>query len=476
VEKKKFIITAIVIIVSITMTVAFQVYWNIKNYQENKRQLISELQSVLDQSIDEYFNTTADRNIELLKQDRGVRNILPDSIVNGNILVSDSKRFRENNKGLVFITETTDSVYQSSNGSFVKQIRISDSDIDSVDLTEIRNMASRIIVTISEDKIDIDRLDSIFTRQLEKRSIPLSYTITQEEKNAHWFEERNQSSKHDKIIKASSSFLTGGSIEVKYEDLTYNTLKRSFAGISISVLITLFIAISLLYLYQTIKDQKELALIKNDLINNITHELKTPIATAMTAMEGIRNFNKTKDPAKTEKYLDVSSMQLNKLSEMVEKLLETATLDNNALTLKKERIDVASLFEKLKSRFGLVSDKKIEFQIDDDVFMEIDAFHFENAIANLIDNAIKYGGDKIIVSATQESGLCKMKVVDNGGNIDANQAKKVFDKFYRVSTGNVHDVKGFGIGLYYTKKVVEQHEGEINLETGNSNTTFKIQV
>jgi signal transduction histidine kinase len=234
----------------------------------------------------------------------------------------------------------------------------------------------------------------------------------------------------------------------------------------------------LFYLLKIINKQKELAEIKNDLISNITHEFKTPITTVSAALEAIETFNAIDDKEKTKKYLSISSLQLKKLHLMVEKLLETATLDSENLLLKKEEIDVVELVKNvsLKNELNL-EQKNISFNSFKDKFtVTLDPFHFENAISNLIDNAIKYGGNKIELHLNLVLNNLEITIADNGNSIDKSQRDKIFDKFYRIPKGNTHDVKGFGIGLYYTKKIIEKHGGEIHLIPNSTNTIFKITL
>ena len=232
------------------------------------------------------------------------------------------------------------------------------------------------------------------------------------------------------------------------------------------------------YLLKIINQQKELAIVKNDLISNITHEFKTPIATVSTAIEAIENFNVLDDKEKTKKYLAMSSIQLKKLHLMVEKLLETATLDSEQLILKKENIDIVEIIEKQVTKHQLITkDKEILFSSNiKPIYLNIDIFHFENVLSNLVDNAIKYGGNKIEININSILNSVEISVADNGQGIDKNLQDRIFDKFYRIPKGNTHDVKGFGIGLYYSKKIIEKHNGLLNLEATKTNTIFKITM
>lgn len=244
------------------------------------------------------------------------------------------------------------------------------------------------------------------------------------------------------------------------------------------MVLSLAVIASLFYLLQIINRQKELAEIKNDLISNITHEFKTPITTVSTAIEAIDNFNIIEDKEKTKRYLSISSLQLKKLHQMVEKLLETATLDSEKLLLKKEAINLIDLVEKTAKKYQpLAKNKEISFSSSSNDFtLEIDTFHFENAISNLIDNAIKYGGERIEINVNIVLNTIEISVADNGKGIEKSQQERIFDKFYRVPKGNTHDVKGFGIGLYYTQKIIEKHGGNIHLISNAKHTIFKINI
>ena len=232
------------------------------------------------------------------------------------------------------------------------------------------------------------------------------------------------------------------------------------------------------YLVKIIKQQKELANIKNDLISNITHEFKTPIATISTAIEAIENFNVLDDKEKTKKYLSMSSIQLKKLHQMVEKLLETATLDSEQLYLKKEPIDTVELIKKIVAKHQLLcASKEISFQSNSEtILMNVDGFHFENVISNLIDNAVKYGGNSIEIELNTDKKGTEISISDNGEGVEKAHQEKIFEQFYRVPKGNTHDVKGFGIGLYYCKKIIEKHQGMIGVNSTKNQTIFKIQL
>ena len=343
-------------------------------------------------------------------------------------------------------------------------------------LNAIERFTSKIIFSIIRDTLDLPKLTKHLDTEFERSGIALDYRL-------HFTELNSDSLARDSIAKeivlpykvgSRSTFLPAGKSLDLYFDTSYLTLfKRGLVEELSSLLFLGILAFAFYYLYQTIKNQKEIAEIKQDLIANITHEFKTPIATTLTAIEGIQQFNPTNDPEKTDRYLDISKVQLQKLDQMVEKLLETAALDSDQLVLKKERIDPAPVLNQLVQKFQTLAPEK-EFTLllpPACSPIEADPFHFEQVISNLLDNAVKYGGSRIQLALEQGEGH-QIRVEDNGGSFRPEQEKLIFDQFYRIPKGNLHDVKGFGIGLYYVKKIMEKHGGRVALHSNSQSTCF----
>jgi two-component system phosphate regulon sensor histidine kinase PhoR len=346
-------------------------------------------------------------------------------------------------------------------------------------LSKIKTLTNQIIISITRDTLDFQKLNDYLSEELKRQQINIDYSLLHYNKDSVVGGFNQQKAKElDFATVSKSTFLPQNQrIKIFFENSALIVLKRGFADMIISLLFIIVIAGSLWYLYKIIKSQKELAEIKNDLINNITHEFKTPIATVSAALEGIENFNATNDPIKTKKYLDISNLQLSKLTNMVEKLLETATLDSEHLLLQWEHVDPEKMLSTLLDKFrSLAAGKDISLEIMTATKnFQADPFHFENAISNLLDNAIKYGGDTIKITLTQDTHTI-ITVSDNGGHIHADQKDRVFDKFYRIPKGNLHDVKGFGIGLYYSQKIIEKHGGNIHLTIQPKDTRFTVTL
>lgn len=237
-----------------------------------------------------------------------------------------------------------------------------------------------------------------------------------------------------------------------------------------SVLLLVLTTSCFLFMLSTILRQKKLSEIKNDFINNMTHELKTPIATVSAAVEAMQHFGALNDPQKTSKYLSISRNELQRLSDLVEKVLNMAVEEKKEMVLNPEWIKPSDLIGEIISNQQLKATKPVQFELDKQAGEEairLDRFHFTNAINNLIDNAINYSGEAVTIriSSNKQDRIWRLSVKDNGIGIPRVYQDAIFDRFFRVPTGNLHPVKGFGLGLSYVRQVVEKHGGQIEVSS-----------
>jgi two-component system phosphate regulon sensor histidine kinase PhoR len=513
---------------TIVVTIAIQFYWNYKNYEQNKQHVLNEIQITLDNTIEVYYADLSKQNFfAIVKSEDDTKSEVGNKKEIWKEILSPRKKKAKNNVNITSISVDLDTHdFKKSNTIFVDSIfkdarknfklkftdsipkgysgtrKITQFSKDakrgihlerSGDLSKVKVFKGRkatdslklikgiqtIFIAMHNDSIDYKHLDSILAKELDKKGISSHYYFKHFINDTLLFDNNNKQLNASLEIEAKSTyFKPNEKLQLIYSNPTYETLKRSSTGILLSLLLALAVISSLFYLLRIINQQKELAEIKNDLISNITHEFKTPITTISTAIEAIENFNMLDDKEKTKKYLSISSNQLKKLHQMVEKLLETATLDSENLMLKKEPINLIDLIEKTTQKHQqITNDKRILFSTNiSEINIEVDPFHFENAISNLIDNAIKYGGDNIEININSVLNNLGISIADDGKGIDKNQQEKIFEKFYRVPKGNTHDVKGFGIGLYYTKKIIEKHNGNVSLSSNPKQTVFKITL
>lgn len=235
------------------------------------------------------------------------------------------------------------------------------------------------------------------------------------------------------------------------------------------------------YALFTIIREKKISEIRNDFIGNMTHELKTPISTIGLSSEMISKLVARGEHEKVERYASVIRAENKRLEAQVEQVLQIARLEKSGIRLNKESVSLHSIITETAESFELIAQQQngsiqVDLKADTDMITG-DKVHITQVLSNLLDNALKYneGEPKVTVSTiNQEDGIV-IEVADNGIGFGQDQAKKIFDKFYRVPKGNVHDVKGFGLGLYYVRILVEQHGGTINCESVmGSGSVFRI--
>lgn len=248
----------------------------------------------------------------------------------------------------------------------------------------------------------------------------------------------------------------------------FNNLWVMFASSAFFILILIG---SFYYTISTIIRQKKLSDIKNDFINNMTHELKTPISTISLACEALNDPDLNKNPNTAANYTRMIGEENKRLAALVENVLRSALLDQSEFEIHVDKIDMHELIQKvIRSSQVHFDRKKVKLKLALNAtssIIEGDKVHITNTIYNLIDNALKYTPElpEITIETKNQSGAFWLSVSDNGIGISKEQHKRIFDKLYRVPTGNIHNVKGFGLGLSYVKTIVEKHHGQVRLES-----------
>lgn len=249
-------------------------------------------------------------------------------------------------------------------------------------------------------------------------------------------------------------------------------------------LVVIFVLIFFGFTMTVILKQKRLSEVKTDFINNMTHELKTPISTISLSSEMILRTDCATNPEKIQKYAGIIFKENKRLENQVERVLNVAKLDKEEVVLKKESVNIHELLEEVKDNFEFNQNEKggtIHLQLLAQKYeINADPVHIANVLFNLIDNAIKYCvvTPAIQISTRNEKrGMLTIEIEDNGIGMKREDVKMIFDKFFRVPTGNLHNVKGFGLGLYYVKMIVDQHKGTISVKsTVGKGTTFTLSL
>lgn len=268
-------------------------------------------------------------------------------------------------------------------------------------------------------------------------------------------------------------------------DINKLALKSLFWRIVVSSLFALIIVAAFYLTVRTMLRQKKLAEIKNDFINNMTHEFKTPIATISLAVDAMRNEKVIQDREKMGYFSSIIKEENQRMNRQVETILKASQLEKQETDLNLKPVHVHEVIHDVVDNFALQlqeKEGKVELQLNAQTdLINADEVHFSNMVNNLVDNAVKYSKENtppVIRLSTQSNGKhFTIRIEDNGIGMNKDTVKRIFEKFYRAHTGNVHNVKGFGLGLSYVKTMVEAHDGDIKAEsTLGKGSTFTIDL
>jgi len=361
--------------------------------------------------------------------------------------------------------------------------------IHSVDQYEKLNKKSQLITIVLDEiitgpkkirkRIEIKTLDSLLQEEFSNRGIHINYGFgifnSEDDKPVMLHQVSNMEDLKKSKLKATMfpNDIIGNAnyLMVNFPDEKQFLFKQIWLTLTSSGVLILVIIGCFAYAILTIIKQKKLSEIKNDFINNITHEFKTPISTVSLACEALGEKEINQDPKSYNRYLKVIRDENSRLAKQVEKVLQIATMDKKDYKLRFERVDINRIISGAIKNFELQVKKdggKINTFLDLNLpLVLVDEEHLANVVHNLLDNACKYSPDipDISITTKTQNRDVIISIEDHGIGMSKDQMKKIFDKFYRVPTGNVHDVKGFGLGLNYVKKMVEAHNGQIEVKS-----------
>lgn len=259
--------------------------------------------------------------------------------------------------------------------------------------------------------------------------------------------------------------------------LTRHILSQMMGVIITVFLLLLAFSFAFWYLFRTVSEMRTLEEMKDDFVSNMTHELKTPVAIAYSANDALLNYDTANDPQKKVTYLNIANKQLKRLGELVENILAMSMERRKTMKLKPETVLLRPFVEEIAIAQRMRGEKGITISItvDEGVSIKADRTHLSNILNNLIDNAIKYSGDSVAITISGNEK--EISVADNGIGIPAKSIPYLFNKFYRVPHGNRQDVRGYGIGLYYVKSILDKMGWDIDVRSKErEGSVFTIKI
>ena len=329
-----------------------------------------------------------------------------------------------------------------------------------------------------DDYVDYHTLDTLLANELKCMDINSRYYYGVYSKYNGKFVLGKFDNQENKLIESQyqfslSSIYKPGNyfLSIFFTNKTHILLHRMELWVFLSILFLIILVISFVFVIFTILHQKKISEIKTDFINNMTHELKTPIATSSLAAEMIQRPEVIGSPARIKKYASIILDENNRLQSQVEQVLQVAILESGNRQFKIKKTNVHELLDVVISSLELrIKEENIKFELIKDApipFIMSDKVHLLNVFYNLIDNAFKYTSNnkEISINTWNENNSIVISVKDNGIGISKEHQQNIFKNLYRVPTGNIHEVRGFGLGLYYVKTIVDQFGGRIELKS-----------
>ncbi|NLR81099.1 sensor histidine kinase [Chitinophaga eiseniae] len=475
--------TAFLIALSILLITAFQGYWLSKNYREEQKLFTSRTNILFRETIFRLQATKLklDSTFSIHITDRegvmGISSVLHERFRDSGIAIARAK------PGM-FVTVKAD----DQSAEPLKTMNPPIQETYNVQYARAQNAPSvRVFdfltgVDSLRDSITINEVIDRYAKALQREKIDAGFTVTTVPiDTTHRFFGTFPDDLENNIV--TVGFTKPISYQVNFENNSWYLLRRISQPILISVLLLGITIFSFLLLYRNLKQQRKLAQLKNDFISNMTHELKTPIATVNVAIEALRSFDVLDDRKTTNEYLDISAHEMQRLSLLVDKVLKLSMFENREIGLNKEQFDIRELARSVMSSMKLQFEKQravTTLQTTGNNFIVMaDKLHLTSVLYNLLDNALKYSSKEpnILIHIIDHKQYLEIRVADNGIGIAKEYKSKIFEKFFRIPNGNRHNTKGYGLGLSYVSHIVQRHMGFIEVESElDKGSTFSVKI
>lgn len=488
-QGKKNIFTLLLMSCSIGLLILLQAFWLKNSYEKAFYDFRRESSMLFKTTVLALRDSMFLTNVEQLPGD-SIENVFTTrarisapmhSVVAGK--VDTVKKFidihEETSKVQIFISDSANILQEDFVGPLSTKIQ-------SIQYAREPGMKKSFIIRMGPDTLNIDTLSVHYRKALARENIEASFEIKRK-----FLSER---------IKRHLPMLPGDDAtpEPHFEDahifsdtmlcepVPINPVSRYqasltgvrgiiFQQISPQVLFALFLTLvtsaSFIFMYRNIRAQQRLMELKNEFISNVTHELKTPVATVSVALEALKNFNAIENPKLTQEYLDIALRELSRLSTMTDKILSTSIYESRGVTFEPEEVDLDQTIEQMLTSMKIVFEKRgaaVQYsRRGGDFKLTGSALHLTNVLYNLVDNALKYSSDspQIDIDLNDDGKKIQLTVKDNGVGIPPAYQQKIFEKFFRVPSGDVHNIKGYGLGLSYVASVVKSHHGVIDVKS-----------
>jgi len=457
-KNKKNWVTLILIISSIVLLIGLQVVWLQSLYKDVKRDLRRETSILFSTTVMAMQDSILEKNIKPLSGDstgesfESIHARRDTSRVRGHHV---EIRMAPRDETIYFGTTRPDSLKK-----FLRPL-----------MMKFRSHRKQrgFVIQGKLDSLNPDAIKRKLEATLAEAGLPLSFKIERTDSRPSGRENNST------IVTEPFLFF--------HEKESFFIWKKLLPQLLFSAFLTSLTLAAFYLMYRNILSNQRLLEIKNDFIGNMTHELKTPITTVSVALESLKNFSALDNPQRTKEYIEMAQQELNRLSILTDKVLKTAIFESNGLAFHSEKVDLEKIVNRVIDSMRLVFEKrqvKINFLREGAIFyVNGDEDHLTNVVYNLLDNALKYSPEIPVIEVALKSTDDKIifSVRDQGLGVSTVHQKRIFEKFYRVPTGDVVNTKGYGLGLSYVQNVVRLHQGNVAIESAlGEGSTFIITL
>lgn len=476
----KSLLPVLLMAASLFLLLILQFLWLSKSFNDARQGVRRELGNMFERSVRHVQDSLAMRLMDSLgiNRDSIAKLMIPSSapaqtrrvIVNTNKNTSDSLR---NSMFIVSLSAKGDSLSKNYLKFSPRRMRF----VNSLGL-----LAAGIMI---DSTLIMKRLRyEIAERQLSVEHIAISsIQLNKPPSEEEWHKMREAEAQTPHILRERIFILPGAGYEARIEGFVWNVWQHIVPLVLFSVFLTSITVAAFALMYRSLRQQQRLAELKNDFIGNVTHELKTPVATVSVAIEALNSFNVLQNREITTEYLGICKAELKRLSLMIDQIMKIAIFEEKGIHLENTNVDlheiIQSVITSMRPQFEHF-DAKVVFCTEGEIWkVRGDNTHLTNIVFNLLENALKYTPEspQIDIRLVEKENELQIAVSDNGIGIAAEYHRKIFDKFFRVPTGNVHNVKGYGLGLSYVANVVKSHGGDITLQsTPGQGSTFIVRL
>jgi two-component system, OmpR family, phosphate regulon sensor histidine kinase PhoR len=457
--KSRNTLTIALMLTSIILLLALQVLWLRSEYQNSIESFRKEANTIFRNTVMAMQDTLIEKSIKPMKGD----SIFTRSIYKSK-LKSDS----------VFIFTTRDSIPHGAIRERSSNIQLFvNSSVKSDSISHlVRPLLSRIeadepgqsfVIRLTSDTLELKEIKKNFSRALLDAGLVVTATVSRLNR-----EERIRM--NDSIISTFPVRVHPGQGYIaSFSSIDSFVWTKLAPQALFSIFLTLLTIASFFVMYRSLRTHQRLMELKNDFISNVTHELKTPVSTVSVALEALKNFHGLDNPERTKEYLDIAQNELKRLTLMTDKILKASVFENNGVVIQKEAVDIQKITQQILDSMKLLFDKnkaQVSFHAEGSNFVvEGESAHVTNVIYNFLDNALKYSPEQpqINIKLKETSNQLILSIQDNGIGIAPEYKKKIFEKFFRVPTGDVHNIKGYGLGLSYVASVMKAHGGMVDV-------------